>query len=424
MSTSAWQRRIRGLGQQLQPLSCEAMPTTFSPIAPDPPELEVRPLEVGEHGGGFGAQVLNLDLHLCSKETVTEKLGPLVKKWGLVLVRGASTEAMHGEKHAQIATWLSPSGGLYLEHAMHKEQHLPFVFRLSNRKEEGVLGGGPGLWHHDSLHLPEVPPFSVLHMFKAPSLDEGAVCAATWFARADASKLSPEVKTRLLRLQAMHLPTGQLRPILNSETDTLLPPTRVGVLEVDDQGNGRKLQAEELRQLLEFYQRLLIKGEVTSLPTPPKGNEAPPSPRDQKWMSENELAALSRKLEKEALEAGRGRSTATSGSPGTSLSRTIRRWRTEHRPLRSETTPQEYGCCIASLRSPMWEGHGRVDRVEIVPCSMQLPCFSLSWGVVRMSGLTTHACPRAPPGDGCALISLPPCPAWGWKGRGGVHHRA
>lgn len=296
--------RIQKLARQLSP-EPSSSPSLSKELKPHP--LDVRPLEVGEHGG-FGAEVLNLDLRTCDKETVTETLAALVRKWSLVVVRGghdgASQESgIRGERHAEITQWLSPSDSLYIEHQMHEEQHTPVVFRLSNNAKEGVLGGGPGLWHHDSLHLQEIPPFAVYHMYKAPSLEEGAVNAATWFARADASKLEPQVKDQLLHLYALHLPTGLQRPLLNTETDTMLPPTRVGVVEIDDEGNPRKLQAQEHRQVMEFYQRLLLTGEVSDLP--PRGGTTPGTDKaaQPKYMNEQELASLSRKFEAEGLAA-------------------------------------------------------------------------------------------------------------------------
>merc|ERR550514_668828 len=85
----------------------------------------------------------------------------------------------------------------------------------------------------------------------------------------------------------------------------MLPPTRVGVLEVDNEGNPRKLQPTEHRQVMEFYQRLLLKGEVSRVVPEVLGGGGEQSsggePSAARYMNEIEEAAGARRLEQEAL---------------------------------------------------------------------------------------------------------------------------
>lgn len=298
-------RRVKLLAGQLT----AAEPTE------EPAELEVRPLKSGKNGG-FGAEVLNLDLRFCGKETIIEKLVPLVKKWGLLVVRGTE-EGIPGDRHAEFASWMSPIGGLYSNHQHHEKQPNPAVFRLSNREEEGVPGGGDGLWHHDSLHMPVPPCYQVLHMPRSPAwldgraaADDGAAeregeCAATWFARADASLLSTETRNRLAKLRSFNLPTGQQHPLLNPETGTMMPPTAVGVLEVDEQaGTSRKLSKQEFKFLSACYRRLLLKGEAFLLPA--EGELVTAGAAEDQTGAETPgegMVALTRRIEQEALNA-------------------------------------------------------------------------------------------------------------------------
>lgn len=276
----------------------------------DPAELNVRPLKPGPNGGGFGVEVLNLDLRRCDKETILEKLLPLVKEHKLIVVRGTD-DGIEGLRMAEFSSWMSPIGGLYMNHQMHVKQPTPAVFRLSNDENEGVQGGGAASaepqWHHDSMHMPVLPCFQVLHMPCSPAWGEGNTiatsgdperegqAAATWFARADASKLSPETRKKLLNFRSFNLPTGQQHPLINTESDTMNPPSMVGVLMVDDDGNlVRKLNKQELIHLIGKYRALLIKGEAFTLddlgsPTDPDAND---------------LTLLTKRLEAEALSEG------------------------------------------------------------------------------------------------------------------------
>lgn len=298
------QKRLLRVSLQVAPQLVQAT----EPNGDNPGELHVRPIKSGPNGGiSFGVEVLNLDLRKCSKETVTDLLLPLVRKNGLVLVRGTE-EGMPGKRQVEISSWMSPIGGLYANHQGHAKQPSPHVFRLSNDESEGVLGGGDGVWHHDSMHMPKPPCFQVLHMPTSPAWGEGKTktgnperegeCAATWFAKADASLLGPKTRRKLARLRSFNLPTGQQHPLLNEETSTMIPPTVVGVLEIDEEaGTSRKLSKDELAHLMQGYRKLLLKGEPFSLDE----SEGPTSSEVRE--NGEGLTKLTRRLEVEALEA-------------------------------------------------------------------------------------------------------------------------
>ena len=46
----------------------------------------------------------------------------------------------------------------------HSKEEAPEVFRISNNPDEGIVGVGAGAWHHDSLHLEQIPPYAMYHM--------------------------------------------------------------------------------------------------------------------------------------------------------------------------------------------------------------------------------------------------------------------
>lgn len=299
--------------QKEQKNSVEKPPTEnrAAPSSPEPStapnELNFRPLK--GPNGGFGIEVLNLDLRKCDKETVTEQLLPLVKEWGLVVVRGTE-KGIEGLRMAEFSSWMSPIGHLYTNHEMHEKQPTPLVFRLSNDENEGVQGGGATskepLWHHDSMHMPEPPIYQVLHMPMSPAWGEGkgksedlqreGEAAATWFARADASKLDEKTRARLLKLHTFNLPTGQQHPLLNLEKNIMIPPTQAGVLEVDfEAGTQKKLSKPELYHVMAGYRKLLLLGEPFTFDDVGKLGE------DQTPTNSEEMTEFTKRLEAEAL---------------------------------------------------------------------------------------------------------------------------
>merc|ERR1712196_356273 len=111
-----------------------------------------------------------------------------------------------------VASELWGGRKIHSTHGVHPLAPNEHIFRLSNDRQEGILGVGPQ-WHNDGSFLPDVFSHVGYHIIKVP---EGS--GATYFAHQGAAydTLSSEEQERWSRYVSVNSNGGVLHPVVHT----------------------------------------------------------------------------------------------------------------------------------------------------------------------------------------------------------------